>query len=246
MKIYVLFAILLFASQSQLTGEEMEDFSWTLSRILDAVFAALWGEEPEVQIAAQPSCLPSDEEELVIPGLMRMRTNYTLEYVVYREKREVSKFPLVLYHGHTDNMWDTDSSIDCMISTILSLIPQPFIQPAGRTARVVISPFRIAKALHLTALPTWTAAAAHELFTIGMECMSRIWSIFWTIISVVTPVVLTVADFVVTHLLLLFLLGCLKKSFSVYLPIARKVANVCLTQICMYFTCFASNNYLKR
>ena len=38
-------------------------------------------------------CLPEDEAKIIIPGLHRMQTNYTIDYIVYKEKYTPSEFP---------------------------------------------------------------------------------------------------------------------------------------------------------
>ena len=68
--------------------------AWPLSHVCDTFegfVTSIWAAVP---INTQPMCLPQEVEGVIIPGLHRMRTNYTLDYTVYTETREPSLYPV--------------------------------------------------------------------------------------------------------------------------------------------------------
>ena len=81
------------ASQIQQLTNPVFDF---LAREISSI---LWGQREDHDIFPDlPACHPDDEfDEVIIPGLHRMRTNYTLDYVVYHEIREPSLYPVTVF-----------------------------------------------------------------------------------------------------------------------------------------------------
>ena len=87
-----------------MTGELFKKVqeAWTLSHVDDmfeGFVASIWEQASEAAVPTQPMCLPQEVEDVIIPGLHRMRTNYTLDYTVYTETREPSLYPLVVYQS---------------------------------------------------------------------------------------------------------------------------------------------------